>query len=164
MPSRWDSGIIVWQADGEMRVLKEGVDGVYVVDPNQKGCPVVFEYRDIMFAEHYRGRAMGTKSRIPRAALGAAIDGMPGAVWLGLSGSAGKGEWKLRVKENNDGEDRIYSCRNQYDAKKMEKRIMRNHAHRYQPGKPPSSPAPTKRQRVNSRNNVPVPPVGHAGM
>lgn len=107
---------------------------------------------------------MGTKSRIPRAALGAAIGGMPGAVWLGLAGSAGKGEWKLRVKENNDGEDHIYSCRNQYDAKKMEKRIMRNHAHRYQPGKPPSSPAPTKRQRVNSRNNAPVPPVGHAGM
>lgn len=164
MPSRWDSGIIVWQADGEMRVLKEGVDGVCVVDPNQKGCPVVFEYRDIMFAEHYKGRAMGTKSRIPRAALGAAIGGMPGAVWLGLAGSAGKGEWKLRVKENNDGEDRIYSCRNQYDAKKMEKRIMCNHAHRYQPGKPPSSPAPTKRQRVNSRNNAPVPPVGRAGM
>lgn len=37
MPSKWDSGIIVWQADGEMKVLKEGVDGVYVVDPNQKG-------------------------------------------------------------------------------------------------------------------------------
>lgn len=74
---------------------------------------------------------MGTKSRIPRAALGAAIGGMPGAVWLGLAGSVGKGEWKLRVKENNDGEDRIYSCRNQYDAKKMEKRIMRNHAHRH---------------------------------
>ena len=56
---------------------------------------------------------------------------MPGAVWLGLAGGAGKGEWKLRVKENNDGGDHIYSCRNQYDAKKMEKRIMRNHAHRH---------------------------------
>ena len=30
---------------------------------------------------------------------------MPGAVWLGLSGSAGKGEWKLRIKENGNGED-----------------------------------------------------------
>ena len=28
MPSRWDSGIIVWRADGQMQVLKEGVDGV----------------------------------------------------------------------------------------------------------------------------------------
>lgn len=102
MPSRWDSGIIVWQADGEMRVLKEGVDGVCVVDPNQKGCPVVFEYRDIMFAEHYKGRAMGTKSRIPRAALGAAIGGMPGAVWLGA-------RWQRRqrrVEVAREGEQR----------------------------------------------------------
>ena len=37
MPSRWDSGIIVWNAVGDMLVLKEGTDGVYVVDPNQKG-------------------------------------------------------------------------------------------------------------------------------
>lgn len=28
MPSRWDSGIIVWNAVGDMLVLKEGVDGV----------------------------------------------------------------------------------------------------------------------------------------
>ena len=157
MPGRWDSGIIVWQADGEMRVLKEGVDGVYVVDPNQKGCPVVFEYRDIMFAEHYKGAAIGVKSRVPRAALGAAIGGMPGAVWLGLSGSAGKGEWKLRIKENGNGEDDIYSCRNQYDAKKMEKRISK-HAHRRQPGEQ-QLPAP----QPSRRNAPPEPPVGYVG-
>lgn len=40
MSSKWDSGIIVWRADGQMQVLKEGNDGVYVVDPSQKGCPV----------------------------------------------------------------------------------------------------------------------------
>ena len=91
MTSRWDSGIIVWNVVGGMLVLKEGNDGVYVVDPNQKGCPVVLQYRDIMFVEHYKGAAIGVKSRVPRAALGAAIGGMPGAVWLGLSGSAGKG-------------------------------------------------------------------------
>lgn len=126
MSSKWDSGIIVWRADGQMQVLKEGNDGVYVVDPNQKGCPVVLRYHDIMFAEHYKGSAIGVKSRVPRAALGAAIGGMPGAVWLGLSGSAGKGEWKLRIKENGNDNDDIYSCRNQYDAKKMEKRISRH--------------------------------------
>ena len=27
---------------------------------------------------------------------------MSGAAWLGLSGSAGKGEWKLRIKENGN--------------------------------------------------------------
>lgn len=50
MSSKWDSGIIVWRADGQMQVLKEGNDGVYVVDPNQKGCPVVLRYHDIMFS------------------------------------------------------------------------------------------------------------------
>lgn len=54
---------------------------------------------------------------------------MSGAAWLGLSGSAGKGEWKLRIKENGNGEDNIYSCRNHHDAKKMEKRISK-HVHR----------------------------------
>ena len=156
MSSKWDSGIIVWRADGQMQVLKEGNDGVYVVDPSQKGCPVVLQYHDIMFVEHYKGSAIGAKSRVPRAALGAAIGGMPGAVWLGLSGSAGKGEWKLRIKENGDGEDNIYSCRNQYDAKKMEKRISK-HAHRHQPGEQPSAPQPSK------RNVLPESPVGYTG-
>lgn len=156
MSSRWDSGIIVWRADGQMQVLKEGNDGVYVVDPNQKGCPVVLRYRDIMFAEHYKGSAIGAKSRVPRAALGAAIGGMPGAVWLGLSGSAGKGEWKLQIKENGDGEDNIYSCRNQYYAKKMEKRISK-HAHRRQPGEQQPAPRPSK------RNVPPEPPAGYTG-
>lgn len=62
MSSKWDSGIIVWRADGQMQVLKEGNDGVYVVDPNQKGCPVVLRYHDIMFVEHYKGSAIGAKS------------------------------------------------------------------------------------------------------
>lgn len=156
MSSKWDSGIIVWRADRQIRVLKEGNDGVYVVDPNQKGCPVVLRYRDIMFAEHHKGSAIGVKSRVPRAALGAVIGGMPGAVWLGLGGSAGKGEWKLRIKENGDGEDNIYSCRNQYDAKKMEKRISK-HAHRRQPGE--QQPA----LRTSKRNVLPEPPVGYTG-
>ncbi len=156
MSTRWDSGIIVWRADGQMQVLKEGNDGVYVVDPNQKDCPVVLRYRDIMFAEHYKGSAIGVKSRVPRAALGAAIGGMPGAVWLGLGGGAGKGEWKLRIKENGDGEDNIYSCRNQYDAKKMEKRISK-HAHRRQPGEQQPAPRPSK------RNVPPEPPAGYTG-
>lgn len=157
MPSRWDSGIIVWNAVGDMLVLKEGTDGVYVVDPNQKGCPVVLEYHDIMFVEHYKGAAIGVKSRVPRAALGAAIGGMPGAVWLGLSGSAGKGEWKLRIKENGDGEDNIYSCRSRHDAKKMEKRISK-HAHRRQLGEQqPPAPQPSR------RNASPEPPVGYTG-
>lgn len=85
---------------------------------------------------------------MPRAALGAAIGGMPGAVWLGLSGSAGKGEWKLRIKENGNGEDNIYSCRNHHDAKKMEKRISK-HVHRRQPGEQ-QPPAPQ-----SSKRNVP---------
>ena len=52
---------------------------------------------------------------------------------VGLSGSAAKGEWKLRIKENGNGEDNIYSCLNQHDAKKMEKRISK-YAPRRQPG------------------------------
>ena len=115
-----------------MQVLKEGNDGVCVVDPNQKGCPVVLRYHDIMFAEHYKGSAIGVK------------------------GSAGKGEWKLRIKENGDGEDSIYSCRNQHDAKKMEKRISK-HAHRRQPGGQPPAP------RSSKRNVPPEPPVGCTG-
>lgn len=161
MPSRWDSGIIVWNAVGDMLVLKEGTDGVYVVDPNQKGCPVVLEYHDIMFVEHYKGSAIGVNSRVPRAALGAAIGGMPGAVWLGLSGSAGKGEWKLRIKENGNGEDNIYSCRNQHDAKKMEKRISK-HAHRRQPGEQQSL-ASVPAQPKSKHNAPPKPPVGYEG-
>lgn len=161
MPSRWDSGIIVWNAVGDMLVLKEGTDGVYVVDPNQKGYPVVLEYPDIMFVEHYKGAAIGVKSRVPRAALGAAIGGMPGAVWLGLSGSAGKGEWKLRIKENGNGEDNIYSCRNRSDAKKMEKRISK-HAHRRQPGEK-QSPASAPAQPKSKHNAPPKPLVGYEG-
>lgn len=118
MSSKWDSGIIVWRADGQMQVLKEGNDGVYVVDPKPEG--------------------------------------LPGAVWLGLGGSAGKGEWKLRIKESGDGGDNIYSCRNQHDAKKMEKRISK-HAHRRQPGEQPPAPRPPK------RNVPPEPPVGYTG-
>lgn len=100
---------------------------------------------------------IGAKSRVPRAALGAAIGGMSGAAWLGLSGSAGKGEWKLRIKENGNGEDNIYSCRNHHDAKKMEKRISK-HVHRRQPGEQqPPAPQPSK------RNVPPEFPVGYTG-
>lgn len=119
-----------------MRVLKEGKDGVYVADPTQKGCPVVFRFHDIMFADHFKSEVFpaGKKSRIPRAALGAAIGGAAGAVWLGLSGGSGNRYWCLRVKENGSVTSQIFRCRNRHDAKKMEKRIMRNHAHRRQPG------------------------------
>lgn len=164
MPSKWDSGIIVWNAAGDMLVLKEGKDGVYVVDPNQKGCPVVLQYHDIMFAEHYKSNVVTRrKSRIPRAMLGAAIGGMPGAVWLGLSGASTAGCWRLRVKENDNGEDHIYTCRSQYDAKSMEKRIMKRHAHRRQPGEkqPTSASAPPKPKP--KRNAPPKPPVGYEG-
>ncbi len=161
MPSRWDSGIIVWSAGGDLQVLKEGRDGVYVVDPCQKGCPVVLRYHDIMFAEHFKGSPIGTKSRLPRAALGAAIGGMPGALWLGLAGGVGKGEWKLHVKENGKGENHIYSCRNRYDAMRMEKRIMKRHAHRRQPGEQPPAPQPPKSSK---RNAPPQPPAGYTGV
>ena len=101
--------------------------------------------------------AIDAKSRVPRATLGAAIGGMPGAVWLGLSGSAGKGELKLRIKENGNGEDNFYSCRNHHDSKKMEKRISK-HAHRRQPGEEqPPAPQPSK------RNVPPEFPVGYTG-
>lgn len=101
--------------------------------------------------------AINAKSRVPRAALGAAIGGMPGAVWLGLSGSAGKGEWKLRIKENGNGEDNIYSCLNQHDAKKVEKRISK-YAPRRQPGEQqPPALQPSK------RNVPPEFPMGYTG-
>lgn len=145
-----------------MLVLKEGADGVYVVDPCQKGSPVVLQYHDIMFAEHFKSNVQtARRSRIPRAALGAAIGGMPGAIWLGLSGASTKGVWKLRVKENNNGEDHIYTCRNQHDAKKMEKRIMRSHAHRRQPAQQPPAPVPDQPQ--SKHNAPPKPPVGYEG-
>ncbi len=160
MPSRWDSGIIVWSAAGDPQVLKEGKDGVYVVDPTQKGCPVVFRFRDIMFAEHYQSTVgVRRKSRVPRAMLGAVIGGMPGALWLGLSG--GNARWCLRIKENNNGADRIFQCRNRYDAMRMEKRIMARHAHRRQPGEQPPAPQPPK---PSKRNAPPQPPAGYTGV
>ncbi len=160
MSSKWDSGIIVWRADGQMQVLKEGKGGVYLVDPNQKGCPVVLEFHDIMFAEHFKSSvATRRRSRIPRAMLGAAIGGMPGAVWLGLSGASTTGCWRLRVKENNNGTDLIFTCRNQHDAKKMEKRISK-HAHRRQPGEQPPSPAAAH----PSKHTPPKPPIGYEDM
>ena len=82
------------------------------------------------FIAAFPGRIPGELDRcMLRPFSGAAIGGMSGAAWLGLSGSAGKGEWKLRIKENGNGEDNIYSCRNHHDAKKMEKRISK-HVHR----------------------------------
>ena len=76
---------------------------------------------------------------------------------VGLSGSAAKGEWKLRIKENGNGEDNIYSCLNQHDAKKMEKRISK-YAPRRQPGEQqPPALQPSK------RNLPPEFPMGYTG-
>ena len=124
MPSKWDSGIIVWDTSDTMLVLKEGKSGVYIVDPNQKGRPVVHMCGPIRFAEHYITPSGKRRSALPRAAVGAAVGGFAGALWLGLKSSPAM-ECTMRIKEM-DGTTHMLRTRNEHDAIKMEKRIQKH--------------------------------------
>lgn len=126
MPSRWDSGIVVWNASDKMLVLKEGKSGVYVVDPNQKGRPVVYEFGPLRYVEACESSCnTRRRSRMPAAAAGAAIGGFAGALWLGLRSAPSVRQWYVRIDELN-GKVHYYYARNRYDAKKMERRIQRH--------------------------------------
>lgn len=84
MPSKWDSGIVVWDASDNMLVLKEGKSGVYIVDPNQKGRPVVHMCGPIRFAEHYITPSGKRKSALPRARWARLLVGSPVRFGLAL--------------------------------------------------------------------------------
>lgn len=169
MPSKWDSGIVVWaagslygcEAGDRVFVLKEGADGVYLVDPNQKGRPVVYRFGTIRYAEDWVSDEPRTGGKIGRAAVGAAIGGLAGAVWLGLR-PASRRVVTLKIMEDS-GTSHLLRCRTIHDARRMEKRIMRNHAIPRQPEKQPPTPAEAQPKKAKKRNAPPEPPVGYTG-
>lgn len=131
----WDSGIIVYATQGlycpatdsaeKTLVLKESDEGVYLVDPEQKGSPVVKRFDAIRFAEADSGKNALRRSRVLPSMAGAAIAGLPGALWLGLRGPDRKDAWFLIIRET-DGTFNKLRCRNKTDALEMEKRMQRH--------------------------------------